>query len=139
MNRLNESYSAAGNNSFFNCGASGAQRVLYSMFLLFQLALSGCADLDNRNSPGQFRESFLKLLFIVVRSSFINLGFNLSNSGLNVGLLAAAADDGSILFFNFNQLCRSELRDIGIFNLQSKFFGNDLSAGENRQVFKHRL
>ena len=109
------------------------------MLALLQLGFRGRADTNDRDTAGKLGKPLLQLLAIVVRIGFLDFATNLIDSGLNVGLRAFAFDDGSI-FLGHPYLSRlTEHRKIHIFELHAGLFGDDLTAGQNGNVLKHRL
>ncbi len=67
--RADECHTAARDDAFFNRGASRVQRVFDARFLLFHLGLSRGADVDHGHAAGEFRQTLLQFLAIVIAKS----------------------------------------------------------------------
>jgi hypothetical protein len=52
------------------------------VLLFFKLYLGSGADLNDGNSAGQFGQSFLQFLLVIVRGGFLYLGFDLLDACL---------------------------------------------------------
>ena len=67
LNGANESNSATRYDAFFDRGAGCVQCVFDACFLFFHLDFGRSADLDYRNTAGEFRNTLLQLFLVVVR------------------------------------------------------------------------
>ena len=84
---------AAGRDSFLNGRAGGVQRVVDAILLFLDLDLGRSADADHRDAAGEFGESLLQLLAIIVRRRFLDLRLDLGDAGLDILLVAGPIDD----------------------------------------------
>src|SRR5206468_8606117 len=69
----NQSHATSGDYPFFNGCASRMKSVFDARFLFLHLGLSRSANIDNRNTACEFRETFLQFFTIIVRGCFLNL------------------------------------------------------------------
>ena len=81
----------------------------------------------------------MQLFFIVARRRFFDLHFDLFDAFVDGALFARAADDRRIVFVDFDGFRFAEHIDFGAFEFNADFFGNHLSAGQNRDVLQHIL
>src|SRR6185295_18677395 len=85
----------------------------------------------------QLRKTLLQLLAIVVRRSF----FDLSSEGLyttfNVRLFAGTFNDRGVVFVDRNLFRSTQIFEFHVFEFDSKVFADDLTTGQNRNVFQH--
>ena len=88
---------AAGDHALLDGGLGGRDGVLDAVLLLLELDLGGGADLDHGDAAGQLGQALLELLPVVVRVGVLDLGLDLVDPALDVGLGAAALDDGRLV------------------------------------------
>ena len=86
-----------GHDAFLDRGAGRVQRVLDARLLLLHLDLGGGADADHGHAADQLRQPLLQLLAVVVGGGLLDLGADLLDAALDVGLLAGAVDDGGVV------------------------------------------
>ena len=100
---------AAGDDALFDGRAGGVQGVLDAGLLLLHLRLGRGTDVDLGHATGQLREALLELLGVVVRLGVLDLGADLGDAALDLGLLARAFDDrrASLVTITFLALPRS--------------------------------
>src|SRR6185437_2245972 len=92
-----ERHAAAGDDALLDGRAGRVERVLDAGLLLLHLGLGGRADLDDRDAADELRQALLELLAIVVAGGVLDLAANLLLAGLDLVLLALAADDGAVV------------------------------------------
>src|SRR6185312_3589851 len=97
------------------------------------------ADADDRNAAGELRQTFLQLLLVVVARGLFDLRLDLRNAGLDVALLAGAVDDGGVVLVDADLLRRAQHADLDVLELDAEIFGDHLAAGDDGDVFEHRL
>src|SRR4029450_6034678 len=94
--RTKECNTAARDDAFLNRRTRGVQRVFDASFLLFHFSLGRSADVDDCNAAGEFRQTLLQFLFVVIAGRLFNLTTDLSNAALAIGVLARAFDNGGV-------------------------------------------
>ena len=87
--RTDECDATAGHDALFDRGLGGLHRVFDAVLLLLELDLGGGTDLDDRHAARQLREPLLELLTVVVGVGVVDLGPDLADAALDVGLVAA--------------------------------------------------
>jgi hypothetical protein len=85
------------------------QRVLDAGLLLLHLDLGGRADLDDGDAAGELGEALLELLAVVVGGGLLDLGADLLDAALDVGLLAGAVDDRGVVLVDRDLLGAAEV------------------------------
>src|SRR5260370_1172371 len=130
---------AAWQDAFLDCGRGGVHRVVDPILALLPLDLSSPADADHCNAAGEFRQPFLQLLLVVVGRGLLDLYLDLGDTRLDVGLLAGTVDDRGVLFLDHHFLGAPEHVHSNLVEFDAEIFADRLSAGEDRDVFEHRL
>ena len=64
-----------------------------AVLLLFELDLGGRADLEHRNTAGKLGQTLLELLAVVVAVGVLDLGLDLLDATVDLGLVAGTLDD----------------------------------------------
>ena len=80
---------AARDDAFLEGRASGAQGILDTVLLLFDLGLGRSADLDDGHATGQFGQPLLQLLTVEVGVGVLDLGFDLVDPGFDLRQFAS--------------------------------------------------
>ena len=114
-------------------------RVIDAVLALLDLDLAVATDADDCDAAGKLGEALLQFFAVVIRGGFLDLRLDLGNPAFDIGLLAGAVDDRRILLFDAHLLGATEHLERDVFELDAKVFRNDLTAGQNTDVFKHRL
>ena len=127
------------NNTFFNCCAGSIKSILNPSFLLFHFDFSCCTDIDDGNTTDQFGKSLLKFFTIVIRGSIFNLVTNLLYASSKFFFLTSTINDGGIIFINNDTFTGTEIIDCYVLKLDSQIFSNNLTTGEDSDVFQHCL
>ncbi len=139
LDNADECNAAARNNSFFH-GCTGRMQCIFNTgFLFFHFNFRRSADLQYRDTAGKLCKTFLQFFLVVVRSGFIDLLFDFIDALFDIFLLACTLNDGGVIFIDRNAFGSAEIRKRGIFQFVSFFFGYDLSACEDCDIFKHCL
>src|SRR6204780_4745292 len=132
-------YTAARHHAFLDRGTGGVQRIFDAGLLFLHLDLGGCADLDYRHAAGQFGNSLLQLLLVVVGGGFLDLLADRLDARLDVGRLAVAGDDGGVLFPHHDLLRLAQVVQRHFLERQADLVRNHGTAGEYADVGQHRL
>src|SRR5205085_8074414 len=130
---------AARHDAFLDRGAGRIERVLDAVLLLLDLDLGRAADADHRDAARELREPLLELLAIVIRGGFLDLLFDLADACLDVLLLAGAVDDRGLLLLDDDLLGAAEHLQGHILELDAEILGDQLTAGQHRDILEHRL
>ncbi|MEZ5342533.1 MAG: hypothetical protein R2706_14100 [Acidimicrobiales bacterium] len=108
-------------------------------FFFLELNLGGCTDLDNGNAACQLGESLPELLTVPVRIGVSDFGLDLRDTTIDVGLVAAAFDDGGVVLGDDNLASRAEHVERDAAELEPNFFSDDPATGDDRHVLQHCL
>ena len=120
--RTDECHAAARDDAFFNGRASRMQRVFDASLLLFHLGLGRCADIDDGNAAGEFGETFLQFLAIVIAGRFFDLTADLRDAALDVVLLAFAFHDRGVFLVDRDALGAAEIFELHVLELDAEIF-----------------
>src|ERR1700681_78897 len=130
---------AARHDAFLHSRAGGVEGVLNAVLLLLDLDLGRAADANDRDAAGELGQALLQLLAVVVRGGLLDLRLELADPGFDILLLAGAADDGGVFLIDHDLAGAAEHVDGDAFELHAEFVRDQLSAGQDRDVFQHRL
>src|SRR5690606_27743084 len=117
----------------------GVQRVFDAGLLLLHLGFAVGADGDDGHAASELGEPLLQLLAVVVAGGGLNALAKLLDPLLNIGVAAAALDDGGVVLGNGDLLGPAELLERDAFELNAEVFANERAAGEGRNISQHRL
>ena len=115
------------------------QSIINAVFLFLYFNFRSAADFDYCHTAGNLGQTFLQLFAVIVRRGFLNLFADLIGTGLDQVLLSVTVDNGGFVLGNFNLLAGAEVCQGNVFQLHAEVFGNDLTAGQNRNIFQHGL
>src|SRR6266853_932394 len=87
----------AGDHALLDRGSGRMHGVFDTILAFLHLDLGRTTDADDRNAAGQFRQSLLQLLLVVIRGGVLDLCLDLRDPALDVLLLAGAIDDRGVL------------------------------------------
>src|SRR3569623_1849167 len=135
----NQCNAAARDDAFFHCGAGGVQGIFDAGLLLLHFHLGGGTDFNHCHTAGELRHALLQLLLVVVGGRFLDLGLDLLNASLDVGLLAGTIDDGAVLFGDHDLLGGAQVVQGGLLKRETHFFTDHLAVGQNSDVLQHGL
>src|SRR5438876_2990752 len=97
------------------------------------------ADADHGHAADPLGEALLQLLAVVIRGRFLDLGPELLDAALDVGLLAGAVDQRRVVLVDHDPLAAAELLQRDVLELQPELLGDQAAAGEDRDVLEHGL
>src|SRR5690606_12448772 len=103
------------------------------------LDLGRAADADHRDAASELGETLLELLTVVVRGGLLDLLLDLGDAALDLFLLAGAVDDRGVLLLDAHLLGAAEHVERHVLELDAEVLGDDLAAGEDRDVLEHGL
>ena len=106
------SYTATWKITFLDCSTGCIQSILDAVFLLFHLNLGSSTYIEDSNTTGEFSETLLKFLLVIIGSRSSNLLSDKVNTLSDVILVARTTYDSSILlgdgdFFSLTEHLRS--------------------------------
>ncbi len=134
-----QGHAAAGHDALFDGRLGRGDGVLDAVLLLLELDLGGRADLDDRHAAGQLGQALLELLPVVVGVGVLDLGLDLVDAALDVGLVAGTLDDGRLVLGDDDLAGPAEQVEPDVLELEADLLGDDLAAGEDGHVLEHRL
>src|SRR5262249_58234109 len=97
------------------------------------------AEPDHRDAARELRQPLVQLLAVIVGGGLLDLLLDLADAGFDILLLAGAVDDRGLLLLDDDLLGAAEHRGGDVLELDAEIFRNQLAAGEDRDVFEHRL
>src|SRR5213595_1167609 len=130
---------AAGYDAFFNRRSRRMHRVINAILALLDLNLGRAADADHRDAARELGQTLLQLLTVVVRGGFLDLRLDLVDPGLDVGLLAGAADDGGVLLIDHDLLGATKHGQRNVLHLDTEIFRDRLARGQDCDILQHGL
>src|SRR4051794_21578923 len=139
LGRLEQRHAAARHDALLEGRAGGLQRVLDAVLLLLHLGLGGRADLHDGDTARELREALLELLAIEVGVGVLDLRLDLVDAALDGIALAGTVHDRRGVLGDDDAAAATELRDLGVLELEAHLLGDDLAAGEDRDVLEHAL
>src|SRR5664279_3857468 len=123
---------ATGRNAFLHGRTGGVERIVDSIFLLLDLDLSRATDADHRDASGEFGQTLLQLLAIIVRGGLFDLRLDLANARLDILFFTGAIDDCGRFLVNMHPFGATEHLQSYVLELDAEFFGNQLTRGQDR-------
>ena len=112
----------AGDDTLFDGGLGRRHGVLDTVLLFLQLDLGGGTDLDDGHATGQLGQPLLQLLTVVVRVGVLDLGLDLADPALDVGLAAGTFDDGRLVLGDDDLAGLAQQVEGGVLELQADLF-----------------
>ncbi len=134
-----QGHAAASHNAFFHRSAGSVQGVFDTSLLLLHFHLGGGADLDDGHTTGQLGHALLQLFAVVIRGGFLDLDADLLDARFDVGGNTSTVDDDGVFLAHFDALGLAQIGQRDLFQRQADFFGDDLAAGQDGDVFQHGL
>src|SRR5699024_1346121 len=110
-----------------------------AVLALLELDLGGRARADDGDTAGELGEALLELLAVVVRVGVLDLGLDLVDATGDLLLVAAALDDRRLVLGDDDLAGLAEQVELGGLEREADLLGDDLAAGEDRDVGEHRL
>ena len=129
----------AGHHALLDRSLGGADRVLDAVLLLLELHLGGGADLDDGHTAGELGQALLELLGVVVGVGVLELGPDLVDPALDVGLVAGTLDEGGLVLGDGHDAGPAQHVEGDVVELEADVLGDDLATGEDGEVLQHGL
>src|SRR6056297_167926 len=139
LGTLDQGHATTNNDAFLNGGTGCVQRVIDTVFTLFHFDFGHAANADDSHTASQFGNAFLQLFTVVVAGGFLDLGADLADARLDLGLFASAFNDGGFILGDRHFLGRSQHVHGHRFQLHAKIFADDLTTGQDRDILQHGL
>ena len=136
---MDERGATAGDDALLDRGARRGDGVLDAVLLLLQLHLGGGADLDHADTAGELGEALLELLAVPVGVGVLDLGLDLVDAAIHGVTVARAVDDGRVVLGDDDTARLAEDLEAHLVELEADLGGDDLTAGQGRDVLHHRL
>src|SRR4051812_1717898 len=136
---LEQRHAAARHDALLEGRAGGLQRVLDAVLLLLHLRLGGRADLHDGDAAGELGEALLELLAVEVGVGVLDLRLDLVDAALDGLRVTVAVDHRGVVLGDDDAAGTAELRELGVLELEAHLLGDDLAAGEDRDVLEHAL
>ena len=130
---------AAGHDALLDRRLRRVHGILDARLLLLHLGFGGCTDLDDGDAADELRQPLLQLLTVVVRGRVLDLRPDLLDATFDGRRRAAAFDDGGVVLVDGDLLGLAEILELDVLELDAEVFGDGAAAGEDRDVFEHRL
>src|SRR4051794_17412770 len=130
---------AAGHDALLERRAGRLEGVLDAVLLLLHLRLGGRADLHDGDAAGELGEALLELLAIEVGVGVFDLRLDLVDAALDGVRVTGAVDDRRRVLRDHDATGAAELRELRVLELEAHLLGDDLAAGEDRDVLEHAL
>ena len=137
--RIDQGHPAAGHDAFLDRGAGGAERILDPVLLLFQLGFGGRADLDDRHPAGELGQPLLQLLAVEIGGGGFDLGLDLLAAALDGRFVAIPLDDRGVILGADHPAGPAQILDGDRVELAADLLGDDLPAGQHRDIAQHLL
>src|SRR6202000_1805519 len=136
---LQQGDAAAGDDAFFHGRAGRVQGVVDAVLLFLHFHFGRTADADHRNAAGQLGQTFLQLFLVVVGGGVLDLLLDLGDAAFDAALVARPVDDRGVLLGDLDLLGLAEHVDGDVLELDAQVFRDQLAAGQDGDVFQHRL
>src|SRR5262249_51422407 len=137
--RTQQSDATPGENAFLDRGLRSMHGIVNAILAFLNFDLGGPADADHGNAARELRQPFLQLLTIVVGGSFLDLRLDLSDTSLNIVLLAGTTHDRGVLLLDRHLLGTAKHIDRHVLKLDTEVRGHHGAASQDRDIFQHRL
>jgi hypothetical protein len=124
-----QGHPASGHHALLDGGLGGRDGVLDAVLLLFELDLGGRTHLDDRHTARQLGQALLELLAVVVGVGVLDLGLDLVDPALDLGVVAGAFHDRRLVLGNDDLAGPAEHVEPHVLELEADLFGDDLAAG----------
>ena len=109
------------------------------MLDFLHLGLGRSTDLDDGDAAGKLGQALLELLTVEVGLGVLHLALDLSNAGVDGGLVAGTVDDGGVVLRDLDRLGAAEVVDRGVGELGAQVAHDGRGSGEGSDVLKHAL
>ena len=111
--------------------------VVNSVLYLFHFNFRCGTDLNYGYAACEFGKSFVEFFFVVIGCCSFDLLFDALYPDLDIFFLAQSVNDLGVLFVNYNCFGTSEHFQFRVLELHSELFGDQLSACQGGDIFKH--
>src|SRR5690606_24288252 len=98
--RTDVGHATTGHDAFLHSGPGGVQRIIHTVLLLLHLHFGGCTDVENGHTAGEFRETLLELLLVVIAGGAFDLRLDLVHARHDVLLLAGTVHDRGVVLID---------------------------------------
>ena len=139
LGRIQQRHAAAGNDAFLNRRLGRVERVVDAILLLLHFDFRRAADADDRNAAGELRQTFLQLLLVVVRVVSSICGLIWPTRAWMSAFLPAPSMIVVSSFVDADLLGGAQHVQLHVLELDAEVFADDLAAGDDGDVFEHRL
>ena len=129
--------SAACDDTLFYCCSCCIQSIFHTKLCFLHLSLGCSADTDHCHTACELCKTLLQLLFIKLGLCLLDLSLDLSNAVCDCFLIAHTVNDNGALLLYLNRLCMTKHIHGRILQLDADLLGNNLSAGQNRDISEH--
>ena len=136
---MDEGGAATGDDALLDRGARRGDGVLDAVLLLLELDLGVRADLDDADAAGELGEPLVELLAVPVAVGVLDLGADLRDAVGDGGVVATALDDRRVVLGDDDATRGAEDLEADLVELEPDLGGDDLGAGEDREVLQDRL
>src|SRR5262249_19844399 len=137
--RADQRDAAARHDAFLDRRLRRVHRVFDARLLFLHLGFGGRTDLDDRAAADALREPLLQLLAVVVRGRVLDLRADLLDAPFDGVRRACAFDDRRVVLVDDDLLGLAEIVELDVLELDPEIFGDGAAAGQERDVFEHRL
>src|ERR1051325_8583471 len=131
LDRVEQRDATARNDALLDRCAGRMHRVIDAILALLHLDLGRTADPDYRNASSKLCESLLQLLAVIVGGGFLHLLPDLGAAAVDIGLLAAAVDDGRVFLLDAHPPGLAEPAERDVLELDAEILADDLTGRED--------
>ena len=117
----------------------GALRIVDQSLPLLHLSFGDRAHVDLGHAAGEFGESLLEFLAVVVACRLLDFVTDLGHPAVDGRLRAGAAHDRGVLGFDDHLLRSPKIAELHAIEGDSQVLKDRLATGENGQIAEHRL
>src|SRR5690606_6384436 len=96
-------------------------------------------DANDGDAACELRKTLFELLAVVIARRLVHLAADLLRAAVDGLAVAGAADDRRLVLVDDDPPCPAELLERRILELEPEILRDDLRAGQNGDVLKHRL
>src|SRR5690606_35803997 len=139
LSGLQQRHATTSQDALLDGGLGVADRVLDAVLALLELDLGGGTALDVGYAAGQLGQPLRQLLAVVVGVGALDLGADLVDAAGALLLVASALDDGGLVLGDDDLAGLAQQVQVGVLQLQTDLFADDLAAGQDGHVLQHRL
>jgi len=134
---MNQSDTAARNNSFFYCCSGSMKSIINASFLLFHLSFGGSTNTNDCNTTGKLCQTLLKFFFVIIWSGLFNLSFDLFYPSLNCFRISCSFTNSSIFFVHYHLFSSTKISHSSTIQATTHFFWNYIRTREYCYILEH--